>query len=66
MAKDCGKDLIEHNITMISFYPGVVKTELAKNLIIDKNIQETNMDELTVLYLFIFFKIKIFISNLIF
>ena len=28
MAVDCGKELKKHNVTMLSLYPGAVKTEL--------------------------------------
>ena len=32
MAGDCGIELKKHNVTMISLYPGAVKTELVMEL----------------------------------
>ena len=33
MAVDCGIELKKHNVTMISLYPGAVKTELCTELV---------------------------------
>lgn len=40
MAADCATELKDSNVTMISFYPGAVKTELIQSAI-SKNIVET-------------------------
>ena len=32
MAADCGIELKKHNVTMLSLYPGAVKTELAEKI----------------------------------
>ena len=37
MAVDCGKELRKHNVTMLSLYPGAVKTELVTELMTKKN-----------------------------
>ena len=44
MAVDCGIELKKHGVTMLSLYPGAVKTELITSLTskIDENPSETN------------------------
>ena len=32
MSADCGIELKEHNVTMLSLYPGAVKTELVDKM----------------------------------
>ena len=40
MACDCGIELKKHNVTMISLYPGAVKTELVTQL--SETVKETD------------------------
>jgi hypothetical protein len=44
MAVDCGIELKKHGVTMLSLYPGAVKTELITSLTskLDENPSETN------------------------
>lgn len=44
MAVDCGIELKKHGVTMLSLYPGAVKTELITSLTskADENPSETN------------------------
>lgn len=45
MAVDCGIELKKHNVTMLSLYPGAVKTELVTllNSKSDPNELQTNL-----------------------
>lgn len=47
MAVDCGIELKKHNVTMVSLYPGAVKTELCTELVnSDKTTQNLEASQL--------------------
>jgi dehydrogenase/reductase SDR family protein 1 len=57
MAVDCGKELREHNVCMLSLYPGHVKTELFEALI-GKQEESIRVDEFILKYEHRFLKLR--------